>query len=429
MGFNRKIVFTALILYFLSQLLFLVLIQFPKGYSFDEFHYVPSAKQFLALQENRNWEHPPLGKLFMAAGIYLFGDRPIGWRYMSTVFGSLTLVGMYLLGFALFQSETTALWVALITLFNQLLYVQARIGMLDTFMMGFLAWAMASFCATWHASKRDLHALFAFTGLALGLATACKWVGAVLWVGYVLLFVAIRLFQKWEMVFKNPSPDDWYTPSLWKGVSWKHAVLYLGIIPLFAYFLTFIPYLFIKNSQTAVTDFFGNQIKMWEGQLRVISRHPYMSHWQDWPLMIRPIWYAFEREGTHNEFARGVLLVGNPLIMWTGLIAIGACFWDWIQTRNRNAFLIFFFYFLYNACWIFIPRKIEFYYYYYPAGMTLSLALAYIFHDLEDSIQWTKWVFLGAALGLFVYFFPILSGVKIVAESFRQWMWFSSWIK
>src|SRR4051812_578679 len=104
----------------MSQIFFLTFIQFPKKFNFDEFHYVPAAKSFLALQENKNWEHPPLGKVFISMGIALFGDRPLGWRFMSTIFGSLTLVGMYVLALVLFRNRKTALWVALLTLSNHL---------------------------------------------------------------------------------------------------------------------------------------------------------------------------------------------------------------------------------------------------------------------------------------------------------------------
>jgi dolichyl-phosphate-mannose--protein O-mannosyl transferase len=118
--------------------------------------------------------------------------------------------------------------------------------------------------------------------------------------------------------------------------------------------------------------------------------------------------------------------------MWTGLLAILKCAWDFIVHRNRIAFFITFFYAVFLGCWIVIPRKIAFYYYYYPAGMMLSFALAYLFyserHKKVLEMDWVKWVFLGASFGLFIYFFPILAGLRIPANSFQNWMWFRSWI-
>jgi dolichyl-phosphate-mannose-protein mannosyltransferase len=432
--FSRRIINTAIAIYLGAQTLFLINIQFPTGPNFDEFHYVPSAKQFLARKENQNWEHPPLGKLMMAVGIQALGDRPIGWRVMSTVFGALTLVGMYFLGLVLLETEEAAIWITLLTFVNQLLYVQARIGMLDTFMFGFLVWAMAAYSAAWlpTLSIAQNKRLFAFAGLMFGLSISCKWFTVVPWVGCAMMIGVIRIFQIWKVRFKDPLPGDWYHPEMWCGIRWYYFVLSLGVLPLAVYFCSFLPYLLMKDSHFAIKDFLKIQEKMWNGQLRVVASHPYMSHWLDWPLLKRPIWYAFDRLGANKEWVRGVILLGNPLIMWTGVLAVLACFWGWIIKRDRAGFLISFFFTLFYACWIVIPRKVSFYYYYYPAGMTLSLALGYVFFRKEFgklySISWLKWVFLGSALSLFVYFFPILAALRIPSESFRKWMWFPSWI-
>ncbi len=429
---TRRTIVTLAILYFVSQLLFLINIQFPVGHNFDEFHYVPSAKQFLALTRNQNWEHPPLAKLIMAAGIAMWGDRPIGWRFMSTIFGSLTLVGMYLWALAVFADEETALWVALITLVNQLLYVQARIGMLDTFMFGFLVWGVAAFCATWNfgdseLSIRDSRRLLAFTGLMFGLGIACKWFGVVPWASCLLLVIAVKVMQNWRVVFLEGETTDWYNPALWRGIQVRHWIRYLVLYPLLVYFITFLPFLFIKKNAAeyyGLWDLLKMQKTMYEGQLRVVSSHPYMSHWTDWPLMLRPIWYAFDKEGTNPVWTRGVLLLGNPLIMWGGLVALAVCAWEWLEKKRRDAFLIVAFYVMFYVSWAVIPRKISFYYYYYPAGMTLSLALGLFFRKLS----WLKWVFLGASVAMFIYFFPILAALRIPAESFHRWMWFRFWI-
>jgi len=432
---TRKSLKTSLILFLVSQIFFLIYIQFPKGYDFDEFHYVPAAKKFLELEPNRNWEHPPLGKLIMATGIALGGDRPFGWRMMSTLFGSITLVGMYFLALVLFRKPKTALWVALITLANQLLYVQARIGMLDTFMFAFLIWALVAFSATWdpqlglHQQRR----LFLGMGILLGLSTACKWFALIPWLACLFLIGMVRVLQHWKTSFARPLATDWYRPQLWAGLTGLDWFVCLGFIPIWIYYLTFIPYLVLKGVPTSFYDFFiGMQIRMWDDQLRVVHSHPYMSRWIDWPLISRPIWYAFDREFGNSAIVRGVLLIGNPLLMWSGLLAIIYCLWEWIQFRKREAFFIFYFYCVFFFSWSFIPRKIAFYYYYYPAGMMLSFALAYVFDHQKCSIllqeSWARWIFLGAATCIFIYFFPILSGVKIPSNSFQHWMWFRSWI-
>jgi dolichyl-phosphate-mannose--protein O-mannosyl transferase len=433
--FTRKVILTCVALFFLSQLLFLINIQFPRGHNFDEFHYVPSAKQFLEMKENQNWEHPPLGKEIMAVGIALWGDIPIGWRFMSTLFGTATLLGMYVWALVLFGSEELALWAALLTVFNHLLYVQARIGMLDTFMFGFLVWGLALFTATWRidVSPRSSRRLLAGAGICLGLATACKWFAIVPWITMLGVVAVVRLLQLWRTRFGDEKPDDWYHPELWRGIRVWDWALWLGLVPLLVYFATFIPYFIIQKPPVGFWDLFEMQRKMYEGQLRVVTNHPYMSQWPDWPLLKRPIWYAFDKEGANSEWVRGVLLLGNPIIMWSGVVALLACLWGWIESRGRDAFLILLFYAAFYGSWIVIPRKIAFYYYYYPAGMVLSLALAYVFHHGEQGpvfarFKWARWLFLAACFAMFVYFFPVLAALRIPSESFRKYMWFRSWI-
>lgn len=443
--FHRKILITCAALFAFSQILFLLFIQFPQKVNFDEFHYVPSAKQFLALVPNQNWEHPPLAKEIMAVGIGILGDRPVGWRIMSTLFGSATLVGMYLWGLAIFESPEAALWVALVTLADQMLYVQARIGMLDTFMGAFIVWAMAAFCAAWTWgqgesrggwSDQQLRILFRFCGVCLGLATACKWFGVIPWALCLILVGLIRVFQNWGVRFERPLDSDWYRPTLWAAIGPGEWALSFLALPLLVYYLTFIPFFFIHGNHTTIGDvLFGMQLRMWQGQGRVVSSHPYMSTWPQWALIRRPIWYAFDKEGRFpREWVRGVILLGNPFVIWSGVAAVAFCFFSWIRSRRREAFLILVIYAAFYLSWIVIPRKIAFYYYYYPAALVLSLALGYLFERLEKAAWasreaiWARWIYLGIAIGVFIYFFPISAALRIPANSFRRWMWFSSWI-
>ncbi|MDR3607694.1 MAG: phospholipid carrier-dependent glycosyltransferase [Oligoflexia bacterium] len=449
---SLHVLITSAALYVFSQILFLINIQFPRNRNFDEFHYVPAAQQFLNGVETHNWEHPPLAKELLSIGLLIFGDQPIGWRFMSTIFGSITLVAMYFWALALFRDKKTALWVALLTLANQLLYVQARIGMLDTFMFAFIALGMAAFTAAWNPRGSDAskeaapidylqnffsgRRLLWIAGACFGLATSCKWFGLIPWALCAGLVALVQLFKHWNVSFgpsSLPSDDDWYHAELWSGIRAKDWVMCLLVIPLVAYYLPFIPFLFTSNAEHGIWDILVSmQARMWDGQGRVVSAHPYMSRWLDWPTIRRPIWYAFDKEGSApNEKVRGVLLLGNPFILWTGLLALIPCIWGWLVDRRRDAFLITAAYFAFLFSWAIIPRKIAFFYYYYPAGMVLSFALAYVFRTMERNSReasWARWAYLAVAVAFFIYFFPISAALAIPAESFRKWMWFSSWV-
>src|SRR5205807_4910006 len=44
-----------------------------------------------------NSEHPPLGKLIIAAGMKALGDNPIGCRFFPVIFGCIAIGAMYCL--------------------------------------------------------------------------------------------------------------------------------------------------------------------------------------------------------------------------------------------------------------------------------------------------------------------------------------------
>jgi hypothetical protein len=98
---------------------------------------LPAARAILALSHPLNPEHPPLGKEILALGIALFGDRPLGWRIMPALFGTLGLfAAMRAMWFAsASRFATIACGVLLVTAFP--LFVQSRIAMLDIFMASF----------------------------------------------------------------------------------------------------------------------------------------------------------------------------------------------------------------------------------------------------------------------------------------------------
>lgn len=436
MTYFRRILFSCLSIFLAAQTALLVRIQYPAKLNFDEAHYVPAAKEFLAHIENHNWEHPLLGKMLIASGIAMFGDEPLGWRFMSTVFGALTLVAVFVWALAIFRKESAAWFATALTAFNQLLYVQSRIAMLDTFMVAFLVGALAAYSWTWHpeVSLKTTRRSFWIAGVLFGLANACKWASIVPWVFCLGLIGLLKIIQSWQTRFEKPGPDDWYFPGLWKGLSNLEIVSSLVLIPIVVYFITFLPFLWADRppGSPAYTlwDLWLMQPKMWDGQLRVTSSHPYMSQWTGWALMIRPIWYAFDPDGPDS--VRGVIFLGNPFVMWGGLLALAGCFWGWVQQRSRTAFLILSFYAVLYLGWALIPRKIAFYYYYYPAALVLSLALTWVAEWLETQVaggfRALKWGLVLVASAFFVYFYPILGAQRIPANAFQDWMWLRSWI-
>jgi 4-amino-4-deoxy-L-arabinose transferase-like glycosyltransferase len=159
---------TGLIVFLLSYFVLLIGIDTPDHPYFDETHYVPAARQLLQTHfavPTLNLEHPPLAKELMALSIWLFGDNPFGWRTMSALFGALALTGVYLCGRALFDDRRAALWATALAALNQMLFVQARIAMLDIFALAFVLWGAGP--RSWRVPFRRTGACAALCGRAL----------------------------------------------------------------------------------------------------------------------------------------------------------------------------------------------------------------------------------------------------------------------
>jgi len=122
---------------------------------FDEWYYVNVARVILRLPQSvgadgkppyvdpalgldPNHEHPPLAKLIIALSMYLFGDNGFGWRIPSVIFGAVAILVFYLL----MKKLTVHKWLPLIATFlfsfDNLIFVQSRIAILDIFTLTFM---------------------------------------------------------------------------------------------------------------------------------------------------------------------------------------------------------------------------------------------------------------------------------------------------
>jgi dolichyl-phosphate-mannose--protein O-mannosyl transferase len=407
---------------FLAGLLVLLAgISYPAKPYFDEIHYVPAARQMLGHGVVLNREHPPLAKELMAVGIAIFGDGPVGWRFMSALFGALSLTGIYVWARLLFGRESAALWAAGVTLVNQLLYVQSRIAMLDVFVLAFMLWAMAAFTATW--SGRHVRRWFMATGVLLGLAVACKWSGLPVWAMVVGIVVLVKTLQRWKTRFEDPRQSDWYRPDLWSDMTVAHWFASLVVIPAVVYYLSCAP---IDGLDPI--GFLARQGEMARLLASAAGPHPYASLWTDWPLIRRPIWYLFESEPANSGAIEAVVFLGNPIVLWGGIPALLLCLWRWSAARRADVFLILAAWLATYLCWA-VVTKTSFAYYYLPAGTVLSLALTHAFYEPPLAAWvWARRLFLLSAFAMLVYLLPISSAsVTVTLAGYNQRMWFLSW--
>jgi dolichyl-phosphate-mannose--protein O-mannosyl transferase len=419
---GRTVLFAAVI-FVVAHFAFLVGIAIPDKFYFDEVHYVPAARQMLSADKSApqlNPMHPPLAKQLIALSIDVFGDTPLGWRYASVLFGALAIVGVYLCGLALFGAQNAAIAAAMIAFFNQMVFVQSRIAMLDIFALAFGLFATAAFLRGFHERRPQLW--FGLAGLASGLAAACKWSGLFVLATCMVIVAAVRLMQGWRVRFLDAGDQDWYRPDLWPDFKLAHFAVCFVLIPAIVYFATFVP-------------LYGFSLpEIWEAQRRIfgdntttaIAGHTYMSAWPSWPLLVRPVWFLFDKIGEDEISA--VVMLGNPLVFWPMLGALAFALRDLLVARQRDAFLVLAFYFGPYLAWALLPRALAFLYYYLPAATFGSLALVYMLRR-GDSPRWLLWGFVAVACAGFAAMLPISAAfIGTSMATFTRLMIFQNWI-
>ncbi|HEV2155627.1 phospholipid carrier-dependent glycosyltransferase [Bradyrhizobium sp.] len=413
----------AVAIFLAAHLALLIGLTTPEKFVFDEVHYVPAARQMLApvmSQPMLNPMHPPLAKELIATSIAAFGDNALGWRYPGTLFGALAIVAIYLCGLALFAAQGPAIAAALIAGFNQMLYVQARIAMLDIFALGFGLLAIAAYM---HGFRRERpHALFALAGSLFGLAAACKWSGLFPLGACVAILALVRLMRGWRALFADARPDDWYRPDLWPDFRAVHVALCFAVLPALTYLAAFVPLYGVSPA-----DLIEAQRRIFaDNTTTAIAGHTYMSSWPSWPLLARPVWFLFDKIAEDRISA--IVFLGNPLVAWPALLALIVVLRDVIVVRRWDAFLIAAFYFGCWLAWALLPRTLGFIYYYLPAATIASLALVYVLRR-EGLPRWLLWAYVGLSAIGFAAMLPISAAfIGTSMQNFNRLMLFQSWI-
>jgi len=152
---------------------------------FDEYYYVPAARK-LMVGEAVNNEHPPLSKLMIAAGIAIFGDNPLGWRFPSMLFSSMAVGILAMFAWHLTR-RPIIVWVTTIMLgADIMLFNVGSIAILDG----------PAFFFTVLGALLYIRNRFTFSGLALSLAMLSKTSSLFAYLGLLLYTLVIGYGEK-----------------------------------------------------------------------------------------------------------------------------------------------------------------------------------------------------------------------------------------
>ncbi|WP_267393946.1 phospholipid carrier-dependent glycosyltransferase [Sphingomonas sp. GC_Shp_1] len=400
----------------IAELLFAWRLTVPHKLVFDEVHYVPAAQTLRSLAGPVNIEHPLLGKTLIALGITLFGDNPLGWRALSTLAGTAVVVGVFAILWLGLQRLRPAVIGATLTILNFTVFIQARIAMLDGFMAAFVVLALAAMLWSMRGgSSSQVWRRWLLAAVLLGLAVGVKWTAAPYVAFAALAFLLLRRSR----------------PDRWPGLAPLPALAALGLVSILTYFLTFWPAFLYRTEPLTLATLLPFQAVMYAQQTQVLPPHTYQSSWWSWPLDLRPIWYLYEPA---DGAQRGILMLGNPVVIWGGLVAVLLCLTNWVRARRTpttatasGAAAALWIASL--AMWAIIPKSLGFFYYYYLSSIWLGIVIAVALDHWRARLgDWDEAVLLAAAV-LFVHFYPIIAATPLAAPgSFHRWMWLKSWV-
>ena len=386
----------------------------PKGYIFDEIYYAKNAYSLISsgveLDQQGGAEfvvHPPFGKWLIGIGIKLFGNNEFGWRSSSALFGSASVLLIYLIAKRLFKSEFLALSAALLMAVDGLSLVMSRVALLDIFLMFFIL-------LTFYFLLKENYWL---SGVAIGLGVSTKWSAA------FLIPILLLLTLKLETINLN---------QILKRVG-QFVFLPMGI-----YLTSWIGW-FVSNKGWARNSGSNPISSLWNYHLEILNfhtnlveTHSYAANPWSWLVLGRPTSFYYQSGNScgAGECAQEILAMGTPLLWWSAIIAVAITIGFYINTSNRSAEIVLAGFAGTYLPWFIFQDRTMFYFYSITTLPFLILALIYCFDLLlkYGNYQRVIMLFIFVVAINFIYFLPIYIGIEIPYSQWLSRMWLPSWI-
>lgn len=345
---------------------------------FDEVYFAQFARDYLVGKPVEDG-HPPLSKYLIAIGIAISehfqwgrditnqatGTRlaTISYRWLNAVVGSLLPLVVAWLAWLVSGRRRLALIAGGAIALDGLFVVESRYGLNNVYLvifglLGHCCWLQAARILTGRSAWRRWGWL-ALAGVFFGCTASVKWNGLAFLAGAWGTWGWWRL-QSWLAGLSRSrvsAPTD--SPVLPADAERSRAIdlplahlqrfsvtqmgLMLGLLPLVIYWLLWIPHAQM-NPGKSIWEFNQDLLK-YHHRVGGDDAHPYCSRWFTWPLLLRPIAYFYARTAPNTpiDYAKPVAqlpasiaptvydvhALGNPLLWWLAVVALGAaaCWW------------------------------------------------------------------------------------------------------
>ena len=392
---------------------------YPTKLVFDETYYVKDAYTLWKAGHELQWAsgndssfnpakalsssefvvHSPLGKWIIGLGMQIFGaTNPFGWRIMVALAGILAVWLIYLVAIQLFGSKRWALIPAFLLAVDGQAIVISRTAILDGLVM---TTVLAGFLFLLKAiNERNQVLWLTLMSLILGAGAAIKWTSAL----FLLVFFAYYLFQT---------------------KIWKHLmILPLAIFPYLASWTGwFVSHGWGYRSNDPIGSFIAYHQQMYHFHSTLSMQHPYQTPASTWLAMLRPTSFFFEN---HDGLVNAINPIGNPVIWFGGIAALGFLFSWFVTNRDRVSVLVFTGFIAGYLPWLLYPNRTSFQFYsvvFEPWILLVITLMLYRYRAVRLASVGSLVTF-----GVFVFFLPIYLGLPIPLWFWQIHMWLPSWI-
>jgi dolichyl-phosphate-mannose--protein O-mannosyl transferase len=466
----------------------------PHAVIFDETYYAPDAYGILRYGVEHNYvstrnvlmlrgdphifkgggefvAHPPLGKIFIAAGEWLFGLSPFGWRFAVAVVGSLSILLVARIARRMTRSTLLGCVAGLLLALDGLEFVMSRTALLDIFVM---FWVLAAFGCL--VVDRDVYRARLATaaggdappaarvrwwrlgaGLCLGLAVASKWNG--IW--FIPAFGAMTL--AWDLGARRTAAVRDST-----GRALLHDIGGMALsfiaLPVAAYLTSWSGWFATSTGYDRNwAQQHGTNIPVLSPLLSLLQyhkamltfntglhvSHPYASKPWSWLVLARPVSYSWVCTGPSGKACpshtippganvQEVLAIGTPVIWWASILALLVCLGWWLTRRDWRAGAVLTGVAAGWLPWFLFADRTQFSFYavaFVPfLVVAITLCLGLILGPLRATA--TRRAVGAAIAGVYVlgvlvnfaYLYPVLAAQIIPYGSWLSRMWYHGWI-
>ncbi|GHH80089.1 phospholipid carrier-dependent glycosyltransferase [Streptomyces sulfonofaciens] len=432
--------------------------------------------------------HPPVGKYVIGIGELLFGFDPFGWRFMTALLGTLSVLLLCRIGRRLFRSTFLGCVAGALLTVDGLHFVMSRTALLDEVLMFFVLAAFGCLLIDRDRSRARLAAALPTgrdgtprpdpavagalrlglrpwrlaAGVCLGLAFGTKWNGLYILAAFALMSVLWDVGARRVAGAERP-----YAAALRYDAVWA----FLSTVPVAVgvYLLSWLGWILSPADGTggyfrswAATDGRGGDWtflpdwlrSLWHYEYQVYlfhvgldSPHTYQSNPWSWLVLGRPVSYFYESPapGTGGcpvdaggKCAREVLALGTPLLWWAACLALLYVLWRWLLRRDWRAGAILCGVAAGYLPWFMYQQRTIFFFYAVVFVPFLCLAVTMMIGALlgPPGAGDRRRVVGAAGAGVlvllifwnFIYFWPIYTGQAISLDAWRARMWLDTWI-